>query len=61
MSIIALILILSFIGFAMYLVNTQIPMQPQIKNIINIIVIFVVLFWLLNIFGITHTSTDLRL
>jgi hypothetical protein len=61
MSIIALILILSFIGFAMYLVNTQIPMQPQIKNLINIIVIFVVLFWLLNIFGITHTSTDLRL
>jgi len=52
MPIISLIVTLVVIGLIMWLVNTYIPMQPQIKNILNVVVLILVVLWLLSVFGV---------
>jgi hypothetical protein len=52
MPIINLIITLVVIGLIMWLVNTFIPMQSQIKNILNVVVLILVVLWLLNVFGV---------
>ena len=54
MSIIGLLLVLVVIGVALYVLNT-LPMAPPIKTIINAIVVLLVLFWLLEEFGVLST------
>jgi hypothetical protein len=46
------ILTLIAIGVIMYLINRYIPMEPNIKNIINAVVIIAIVFWLLRLSGI---------
>jgi hypothetical protein len=52
MSIILVILVLALIGFILWLVEKYVPMDPQIKTIIRIVVIVCVIIWLLNVFGL---------
>ena len=52
MSIIGLIITLAIIGFVLWLVNTYIPMDGKIKQVINVIVLIVVVLWLLSVFGL---------
>jgi len=49
---ISLIVTLIVIGVLLWLVNTYIPMDAKIKNILNIVVLIVVVLWLLNVFGV---------
>lgn len=48
----SLIITLIVIGVLMWLVNTYIPMQPTLKNILNIVVIICVVIYLLSVFGV---------
>lgn len=50
MDLIYLIIILIVVGFALYLVNQLIPMDGNIKTILNAVVILVVLLWIVSIF-----------
>jgi len=50
MPILELILLLVIIGVVLWLVNSFIPMQPQIKTIMNVIVVIVVLLWIISLF-----------
>lgn len=50
MSLISLVIVLIIVGVLLYLVNTLIPMDGKIKQIINIVVVIVVCLWLLQIF-----------
>ena len=52
MSLVTLIVVLVIIGVVLWLVNTQIPMDPTIKKILNIVVVIVVVLWLLKAFGL---------
>jgi type IV secretory pathway TrbL component len=52
MSLISLIVTLVVIGVILWAVNTYIPMDGKIKNILNIVVVVAVVFWLLSAFGI---------
>ncbi len=52
MSIIGLVIILSFIGVGVYLFNTLVTMDGKYKTIINVIVGFAVALWLLSVFGL---------
>jgi len=56
MSIISLIITLVVIGVILWLVNTYIPMDPKIKNILNVVVIICVVLWLLNVFGVFNMN-----
>ncbi len=52
MSLISLVVVLIVIGILLWLVNTHIPMDAKIKQILNIVVLIVVVLWLLNVFGL---------
>jgi hypothetical protein len=44
----------------LWLVNSFIPMQGQIKSILNAVVVIAVVLWLLNIFGLFHSLSHIR-
>jgi hypothetical protein len=50
MGLIELLVILVVVGVLLWLVETQIPMDPGIKTIIKVVVILVVVLWLLRLF-----------
>lgn len=49
---IGLIVTLALIGVILWLVNTYLPMDPKIKQIMNVVVVICVILWLLGAFGI---------
>lgn len=55
MSIVSLIIVLAVVGFLLWLVNTYVPMDGKVKSIINVIVLFALVLWLLQVFGILGT------
>lgn len=61
MPLLTVVLTLIVVGVILWLINTYIPMQSTIKNIINIVVVIVVILWLLNGFGVINSSGDIRL
>ena len=52
MSLIGLFLTLIIVGVLLWLVNTYIPMDAQIKKILNIAAVVIVVIWLL--FSVFH-------
>lgn len=60
MPLINLIVILVVIGVLLWLVNTYIPMDRKIKNILNIVVVIVVVLWLLQVFGVLGSLGNIR-
>jgi hypothetical protein len=58
MSLISLVVTLIVVGVLLWLVNTYIPMDGKIKNIINVVVVIAVVLWLLSVFiGFGHLNT----
>ncbi len=55
MPLINVILILIVVGFVLWMINNFIPMAGSIKSILNAIVFFVVLLWVLRVFGVIST------
>jgi hypothetical protein len=54
------LIVLIVVGVLLWLVNTYIPMQAAIKSILNGVVVIVVVLWLLTVFGVLGTLTNLR-
>jgi hypothetical protein len=54
------VLTLVVVGVLLWLLNRYIPMQSQIKGIVNGVVVIVVIIWLLRIFGIFSYLTQFR-
>ena len=52
MPILHVLVVLIVIGVLLWLVNTYIPMDGKIKQILNIVAIIAVVIWLLNVFGV---------
>jgi len=50
MTILHLILVLVVVGLLLYAVNTWLPMDGKIKQILNVVVILAVIVWLLASF-----------
>ena len=57
---ISLIITLIVVGVLLWLVNTYIPMDGKIKQILNVVVIICVIVWLLSAFGILGHSGDIQ-
>jgi LytS/YehU family sensor histidine kinase len=51
-ALVPVVITLCVVGLLLYLVNRYIPMQGQIKGILNGVVVIVVAFWLLKVFGL---------
>lgn len=52
MTLLGLIVTLIVVGVLLWLVNTYLPMDAKIKQILNIVVVIVVVLWLLSAFGV---------
>ena len=60
MPLITVVLTLCVVGLMLWLVNRYIPMQGQIKGILNGVVVIVLVIWLVNAFGLLHYLTQFR-
>jgi hypothetical protein len=60
MPLINLVIVLIVVGVLLWLVNTYIPMDRKIKNILNIVVVIVVVIWLLQVFGVMGSLSNVR-
>lgn len=61
MPLVNLVLILIAVGVLLWLINTYIPMDGKIKNILNIVVVVVVVLWLLQVFGVIGSLSSIRI
>jgi hypothetical protein len=60
MPLITVVIALCVVGVLLWLVNRFIPMQGQIKGILNGVVVIVVILWLLKVFGVYGYLTQFR-
>jgi hypothetical protein len=60
MPLVTIAVTLIVVGVLLWLVNTYIPMDGKIKNILNIAVVVVVVIWLLNVLGVWGHLRDVR-
>jgi hypothetical protein len=61
MLLIQLVIVLVIVGVALWAINNYIPMDATIKKILNVVVIIVVLLWLLNVFGILGSMSEIHM
>jgi hypothetical protein len=61
MTLIELVITLVVLGVALWLINTYIPMQANIKKILNVVVVIVVILYVLNAFGIVGSAGSFRI
>lgn len=57
---ISLVITLIVIGVLLWLVNTYIPMDGKIKQILNVVVVICVVVWLLSVFGVLGHTADIQ-
>jgi hypothetical protein len=56
-----ILMVLIAIGVLLWLVDRFIPMQGTIKSIFNGVVVIATVLWLLNIFGLFHSLSHIRI
>jgi hypothetical protein len=61
MPLINLVVTLIVVGVLLWAVNTYIPMDSKIKNILNVIVVLAVVIWLLQAFGVLGSLSNIRI
>lgn len=60
MPLLQIVIVLVVVGVLLWLVNRYIPMQGTIKSILNAVVVICVVLWLLNVFGLFHNLSRIR-
>ena len=60
MSLISVVVTLIVVGVLLWVINTYIPMDGKIKQILNVVVVICVVIWLLYAFGIISRAGDIR-
>jgi hypothetical protein len=61
MPLMNVLLTLILVGVLLWLVNTYLPMDGKIKSILNAVIVILVIFWLLNVFGVLSTMGIVRM
>ena len=60
MGLLELIIVLVLVGVLLYFVNQLIPMDPNIKTLLNVVVILVLVLWVLRALGLFSSIRDIR-
>lgn len=60
MPLLTVLIVLVVVGVILWLINSYIPMDRKIKNILNIVVVIVVVIWLLQVFGLLGSLKNLH-
>ena len=61
MPLITILIVLIVAGILLWLVNTYIPMDGKIKQILNVVVVIAVVIWLLQAFGLMGSLSSIRI
>jgi len=61
MPILTIIIVILVVGVILWLVNSYIPMQRTIKNILNAVVIIILVIWLLKVFGVLDSLQNIKI
>lgn len=61
MTLVSLVITLIVVGVLLWLINSYIPMDSKIKQILNVVVVIVVILWLLALFGIIGSDSGVSL
>lgn len=61
MSLISLVVFLVIIGLILWLVESLLPISPQIKKIIYVVLVLFVILFLLQAFGLLGSMRDIRI
>jgi len=60
MPLLTVLIVLVVVGVILWLINTYIPMDRKIKNILNVVVVIAVVIWLLKVFGVLGSLKNLN-
>ena len=60
MPLMTVVVTLIVVGVLLWLINTYIPMDAKIKQLLNIVVVIGVVLWLLSAFGVIGNLGDIR-
>jgi len=60
MPLLTILLVIIVVGVLLWLVNSFIPMDSNIKKILNVVVIIILIVWLLKVFGIFGSLMDVH-
>ena len=60
MPLIQVVVVLIVAGVVLWLINRFIPMAGSIKTILNAVVVIVIILWLLSVFGILSSFSNIR-
>jgi len=61
MPLLTILLVIIVVGVLLWLINSFIPMDHNIKKILNVVVIIILIVWLLKVFGIFGTLMDIHI
>jgi len=61
MPILTILIVIVVSGVILWLVNSYIPMQRTIKNILNAVVVIILVIWLLNVFGVLESLKNVTI
>jgi len=61
MPLLTIIIVLIVVGVLLWLVNTYIPMDRKIKNILNAVVVIILVVWLLQAFGLMDSLKGIKI
>lgn len=61
MPLLQICIALIVVGVLLWLVNRFIPMAGSIKSILNAVVVICVVVWLLDVFGLFHSFSRIRI
>jgi hypothetical protein len=56
MPLISLVIVLIVIGLLLYLVESVLPIDPQIKLVIRVVLLLAVIVWLLSLVGLIPST-----
>jgi hypothetical protein len=60
MPLIQIFVVLIVVGVLLWLVNRFLPMAGSIKSILNAVVVILVVLWLLSVFGLFHSLSNMH-
>ncbi|MDD2307018.1 MAG: hypothetical protein PHP53_20105 [Prolixibacteraceae bacterium] len=61
MPLLTILLVIIVVGVLLWLVNSFLPMDHNIKKILNVVVIIILIVWLLKVFGIFSSLMDIHI
>jgi hypothetical protein len=61
MPLVTVVITLCVVGLLLWLINRYVPMQSQIKSILNAFVVIAVILWLMKLFGLFEYLLQFRI